>query len=208
MLDFIAPITAKVGNYLYRNITASDPDGDALLFYEDSGLFTVNLYTGGVVFKPKAEQIGNYTVNFSVSDGEYTDYQLVPLEITMTNRPPVIQFMPTMSTLQGALFVYQVNATDPDGDELNFTSNSTAFNITASGLISFTPGISDVGTHIVSVRASDGLLSATRILNLLIYPTNSAPKILDIIKPLFAFPGDQVNITVEACDPELDPLCA
>ena len=207
VLNFIPPITAKVGNYMYRNITATDPDGDALLYYDSSDMFSINLYTGGIVFKPKAEQSGNYTINFTVSDGEYADNQLVPLEISSTNRAPIMQFIPTKTAIQGTLFTHTVNATDPDGDLLNFSSNSSLFNISSTGLVSFTPASTDVSTHIISIHASDGALSSSRILNLLIYPTNSAPKILNIFRPLFAFPGDQVNITVEACDPELDPLC-
>jgi len=83
-----APVLVPIGNQLaldgvlfYLDVDATDGDGDNLTYYENSTLFTINNLTGILSFTPTISDIGNYTINFSVTDGVAWTYELINLEI-------------------------------------------------------------------------------------------------------------------------------
>ncbi len=73
VLGDIAPLTVTVGDTVILNPTASDPDGDTLSF-SFSGWMNSASYT------TRIEDVGTYTVEITVSDGESSD----SLNVTIT----------------------------------------------------------------------------------------------------------------------------
>jgi len=59
----------------------------------------------------------------------------------------------------GRNFTLQVNASDPDGDRITYSDDTGLFDINGTtGLIEFTPGSDQVGTHFVNITVSDGVI--------------------------------------------------
>ena len=82
----LGPIGGKSvneGELLSFNVSASDPDGDPLTFSATGlpGGAEFNTETGLFQWIPAIGQNGTYQVEFSVSDGEFTDSETVTIEV-------------------------------------------------------------------------------------------------------------------------------
>ncbi len=112
-------------------------------------------------------------VNVSVSDGSANAWQQVLINISNVNDAPVI-YEPsyfTGNTFNNTAFsfiratinqtlVFQVNATDidlltEDGDALNYSDNTSLFDINQTGVINWTPGDADKGNNTISINVTD-----------------------------------------------------
>jgi len=79
------------------------------------------------------------------------------------NIPPVIESEPVTTAKEGAVYTYDVEATDPNEDTLTYslTVNPTGMTINSTtGVISWTP--TTAGSFDVTVEVSDGNRSATQ----------------------------------------------
>lgn len=206
----LSPIGSKLlleDAFFSLDVEAQDPDGDDLIFRDNTTLFEISPFNGVIAFTPKGTEVGNHTVNISVSDGSLTDYEVVQLRIASANDAPVITPMPPQTAPEGALFTFQVNAADADNDALTFSDDTALFNISAAGLINFTPANQDVGTHIANITVTDGLANDTKILNLVIEEVNQQPRIISIPEKITVVQNNTLQINVTACDPDADPSC-
>jgi hypothetical protein len=181
------PITTATVDALYvYNVNATDPDdGDTLTYSlttSPSGM-TINSTTGVISWTPNSGQIGDNNVTVEASDGELNDSQ--NFIIVVSEAPPVtpppsapINHAPTITSTQittatvDALYTYDVNATDSDGDTLTYslTTNPTGMTIdSATGVISWTPNSSQIGDNDVTVEVSDGEKSTTQSFTVKVY---------------------------------------
>lgn len=74
------------------------------------------------------------------------------------NSAPLIVSTAITTATEGALYTYEVEATDPEGDELEFTLliNPTGMNINSStGVINWTPTEEQIGENEVEIEVSD-----------------------------------------------------
>jgi hypothetical protein len=116
-----ASLLATAGIPFSFRINASDPDGDTLQFYDDTDLFTIDLYSGLISFTPMEEQKGEYTVRISVKDANSTTTTTLTIVISEPEAPkgstsdgkkqtPAIGLGPTLSVLALILLaVYWIN---------------------------------------------------------------------------------------------------
>jgi hypothetical protein len=79
------------------------------------------------------------------------------------NRMPVLQAMADRTVNVGSVLKFQVNATDPDKDQLNFSllTHPQGMVITPKGLLTFAPTKDQEGVQDVTVMVSDGKLNDT-----------------------------------------------
>jgi hypothetical protein len=167
--------TATVDELYTYNVNATDPDsGDSLTYSlttNPSGM-TINSTTGVINWTPSVE--GDYDVIVKVSDGELYDTQSFSIMVSeapivippahINHAPTIISTPDTMATV-GVLYVYDVNATDSDGDipSYSLTTNPTDMTIdSVTGVISWTATIAQIGDHDVVVEVSDGEKSTTQ----------------------------------------------
>jgi cellulose biosynthesis protein BcsQ len=87
-----APLLSSIGNQiavtdenftLYINATDSDIN-DNLTFYANTSLFeieNINNRSAIINFTPQVSQVGNYSINISVTDGIYWDWELIHFRI-------------------------------------------------------------------------------------------------------------------------------
>ena len=74
------------------------------------------------------------------------------------NSAPVIESNAVTTATEGALYIYGVEATDPDGDELEFALliHPAGMTISSStGVINWTPTEAQIGEHDVEIEVSD-----------------------------------------------------
>lgn len=83
----------------------------------------------------------------------------------LLNKAPIIESTPITTAKEGALYTYEVEATDPDGDELEFTLliYPTYMTINPStGVINWTPTKEQIGENKVEIEVSDLYRSDTQ----------------------------------------------
>ena len=137
-------------------LTATDADPNSTLRFSlepdyDGALFSINSITGALSFRtaPDFEQPigitgGNaYLVNATVSDGQNQATQRVAIVVQNVNEAPVINTTTAIELPLGAprnTLIGQVNATDPEGDELRFRmlSQANPFWVDQNGFIYIT----------------------------------------------------------------------
>ena len=74
------------------------------------------------------------------------------------NNAPVIESDPTLTATEGALYTYEVEATDPEGDTLTYslTTSPTGMTINSStGVINWTPTEEQIGENKVEIKVAD-----------------------------------------------------
>ena len=79
----------------------------------------------------------------------------------ISNPPPTLNAISNQSLAAGSSLDVAIQAVDPDGDAISFSTNSLPDFVTlidngdGTGLLSLTPGTNDVGVYSVTVMASD-----------------------------------------------------
>lgn len=121
------------------------------------------------VFFNELESDVNPTLATDVMKLHYMDF--------VVNSPPVInnisnKFVDELKTLS-----FRVIANDPDDDDLTYslTSKPSGASINTSGTFRWTPTESQVGTHSVTVKVSDGELDDTDTFRVTVYNVNHSP---------------------------------
>ncbi|MDT8317969.1 MAG: hypothetical protein RQ824_08275 [bacterium] len=90
-------------------------------------------------------------------DGENEGKQVMSPSLLVSNRPPDITSAPVGNIVDG-MFIYKVEASDPDGDELKFSleGSPAAMTIDAGGRVEWKVPIDAKGPFSVKVVVSDG----------------------------------------------------
>jgi hypothetical protein len=117
------------------DFNASDPDGDplsySLLYGDDLSLFELNSTTGELTFiatkdfeNPEDNDSNNvYELTAQVSDGDANATLNLTVRITdlFENAGPSFQSDGNLTVPENQTFVFEFNATDPDGDSLSYS---------------------------------------------------------------------------------------
>ncbi|MBI2005655.1 MAG: putative Ig domain-containing protein [Candidatus Aenigmarchaeota archaeon] len=83
ILDFIGNKSVQVNSTLTTDINATDADNDTLVYAKNVSFGTIDSSTGIFTWTPDA--IGNYTVNFTVSDDLAQDSEIINLHFRFSN---------------------------------------------------------------------------------------------------------------------------
>lgn len=129
--------------------------------------------------------------------------------------PPTLTSTPITTATEGALYLYQVTATDPEGTAIAFSLDTAPGGMTVgpeTGFVTWTPAPAQVGAHPVVVRATDGSgLSSTQGFTVTVAPLERPPvasgdayEVTAGIALSVAAPGVLAN----DADPEGAPLTA
>lgn len=163
--------------------------------------------SGSLTFTPSFEQAGTYNVTFFASDGELADTMSVQITVTNVNRPPVFAAMADDTVAEGETLELDISASDPDGTVPRLTAAGLPQNSSFSdlgfgqGRMTFTPDFGQAGQYAVTFFASDGSLSDTADIEIVVTGTNRPP----VIAPI----GDReiaeqqpIEIAITATDPD------
>src|SRR5262249_20620597 len=121
---------------------------------------------------------GTYTVTFTVSDGLHQVSGQTTLLIAQGNQAPTLVRPADVTAGQGEPVRIPLQASDPDGDALTFSSPNpppgAALN-PATGLFTWTPGFAQQGTFAVPIAVSDGTNTATQTMNITVTHVDAPP---------------------------------
>jgi len=172
----VADQAVAEGDMFNLLLEASDPDGDSLvaILQQGPGQIVGTTY----LYDPEEDAANGspYAVSIEISDGNGGRDQIAfTITVQAVNRSPELQPVPESQSLIGEPIVLLIHASDPDGDELSIAATDTmpAGAVltdlgTGTAIFSWTPNNSatDVGTHMVEIIASDGILTDAKTLSL------------------------------------------
>ncbi|MBW6442718.1 hypothetical protein K0A97_02970 [Patescibacteria group bacterium] len=179
-------LTCETTSFRYP-LNATDIDEDALMFevtpsnpffvYPEGFIYPTGLsggrytvsYAELVSLILREEHVGNYELNVTVTDNEYSDFASTSIEVIEVNNPPIVANIGTHTVwTQGedSTFSYQVRVIDSEdgthltGDfiyELIFLDPEVDpfFDISEKGYIQVSPNESQVGTYNLRVCVTD-----------------------------------------------------
>jgi hypothetical protein len=207
------PMTSVEAGTAYTFVpTASDPDGDTLLFSiaGQPGWAAFDTQTGRLSGTPPSGTTGTFSnIRISVSDGPNTA-TLAAFSIAVTapttNRPPTITGSPPATATQGTLYTFTPTASDPDGDALTFSIANrptwATFNPT-NGTLQGTPGASHIRTYgNIVISVSDGTASAPLPQFSITVASSNMPPTISGTPGTTATVGTQYSFTPTASDPD------
>ena len=157
----------KENETLTFTVKATDPDAGTKLTYSVKDLpkgAKFDAKTGTFTWKPDFDQAGDYTVTFTVSDGQDEVTLPVTIKVENVNRAPSIKAPDSETVEAGSTVQLSFEGSDPDGDALTYSAVDLPDGATLdshSGTVSWTPKEGQTGTFTVSVKVSDGKESAT-----------------------------------------------
>ncbi len=202
----------ELAPYTYP-VTASDPDGDAVSFslMKSPAGMAIGAGSGLVEWTPAPGQAGTYNVWIRAEDGKGgVDIQTFVIDCTDVNAPPVITSVPPTDALTSTVYVYQVEATDPDvGDALTYLLEISPAKMEinpATGLIRWAVPPDATGDHLVKITVTDrGGNTAIQQYNLKVSVYNHPPVIISVPQ-LSVIAGKAYSYDVDATDADNDAI--
>ncbi|MBW2971582.1 tandem-95 repeat protein [Candidatus Woesearchaeota archaeon] len=197
----------KVNLTFTMDIRAYDEDANLHLFGDNTTLFNISTLqgagplankTGRISFTPNDSYFGEHWVNITINDTTSRHNWSLTLFNVTYNTPPDLQPIPDQNATEDFLFTYQVLATDPDPqDSLTYYDNTTLFNISnTTGLISFTPNMSQTGAYIINITVSDGEVNVSTLMNITIGEYNDYPYWNPSLDRYFTNASRYINTTI------------
>ncbi|MGA1873190.1 MAG: Ig-like domain-containing protein [Thermoplasmatota archaeon] len=206
--------TVFVGEWMNITFQASDPDDDDLYFEvsTDPGItFSLDRTTGEFSYLAAAQDVGLIDVGVSVTDNNGSrDEGEFSLEVLFRNLPPEVEQIPDMSALPGARKLHQLRFSDPNGDKVSVSVESTetpfSVQINSHYQVSFMAIPGQEGDYRVVLNFSDNNGSFTRVaFRIVILHSNRAPVIVNIEDQKVAF-GKEFTYQVVVIEDDPDTL--
>ncbi|MEA3461119.1 MAG: putative Ig domain-containing protein, partial [Bacteroidota bacterium] len=175
------PITeARPGVAYNYTVIAEDIDGDDLTYAALvlPGWLTFNSTTQLLSATPSDTDEGDQHVTIRVTDGLLYADQTFVISVSYANHAPNFISDPATTVVVGESYVYTINAYDIDGDDLTYSAPLLPDWLTfypATNVISGIPRTEDLGSHDVTVRVSDGTVSADQSFPITVRNENVAP---------------------------------
>ncbi len=194
----VPAVEAVLGQPYSSEAHAADPDGDAVTYaltVSPAGA-TIDS-TSGILRWPSPGPGGSSAFEVQANDGRggvATQRFVLSVAPSPGNRPPVFVSTPNVVAYVGSNYLYAAQATDPDGDVLTYAKAGGPPNLSvapASGLVSWSPTVDQLGTNAVNLRVSDGHGGvASQVYDVIVAadPNNRSPVITSQPVPTFEFP--------------------
>ncbi|MBI4895417.1 MAG: tandem-95 repeat protein [Candidatus Aenigmarchaeota archaeon] len=212
-----SPILSQIGNKsvlenstLQFTINGSDPDGDSITFsligLPNGALF--NLTSELFNWTPNFTQSGNYSVVFIVSDFTLSSNETIIIQVNNTNRQPILNTVGNKSTNENSTLQFTLNGSDPDGDNISFSSVSLpsgTFLNSSSGLFNWTPNFTQSGNYSITFIVSDGNLTSNETVNIQVNNSNRAP-VLSTVGNKSVAENSSLQFNLTASDPDGDSI--
>ena len=196
----------------------TDLDGDALsvvagTFATTQGGSITIAADGSYTYTPAANFNGVDSVDYTVTDGEFTDVGTLTINVTAVNDAPVAvddSVTATEDTPFNSVIDLDANDTDLDGDALSVvagtfvTTQGGSITTAADGSYTYTPAANFNGVDSVDYTVTDGALTDVGTLTINVTAVNDAPVAVD--DSVIATEDTSFNsvIDLDANDTDLD----
>jgi RHS repeat-associated protein len=204
--------TIQAGMRFLHQVDASDPEDDWLTYElgADAPAGMIMDDRGLIDWTPTSDDIAtsphSYTVE--VSDGINTPVSKtfqISVVHELHNDRPVFDTTPRTNIVVGERYLYDADATDPDGDTITYSLLASPGGMTIdskTGLVEWHPEIGDVGQYEMKVLALDSLgMGTTQTVTLTVRATNRPP-IVDSDPVVFAAASQPYTYQIVAHDPD------
>ena len=159
---------------------------------------------------PDANQTGNYTVTFKVTDGYLSDSKNVLITVDAANsHPPVLDEIGNKTVSVRSNLQFVVNAIDLDGDELTYSASGVPVNATfdcVNRTFSWTPGDDQAGAYDVTFSVSDGMFQVSKLAHILVNNGGNRAPAIDPVADASVMQGEKLIVNITASDPDGDVL--
>ncbi|MBK9579249.1 MAG: putative Ig domain-containing protein [Fibrobacteres bacterium] len=206
-----APTETKEGVAFRYELSAVDPDGDALVFSAGQMApgMTFDATSKALIWQPDFTQAGIYPVSVLVNDGYHAPVeQSWMLMVLDSNRAPEIRSQPALTAKQGAPYSYTMDVFDADGDPIHFYSMNLAPGMVfddAARRFDWIPWqVPPFGVYPISVTVTDGIHSVVHEWTITVSP--NLPPVFVSEAPAAIQEGVPFQHQVLASDPEGDAL--
>ncbi len=198
---------------LELTVSITDPDGDDVTVSVDD-LPTgakYNKASGIISWTTEFEDIGQYTIIVSASDGETDVNKSVTITIAddpayVDNDPPVIVPVDSISVNEGETIAFALQVSDPDGDSLTVNvSNLPNGAVFVNNTFTWLTGADDIGNYSLLFTVSDGIDTASMTVYMEIKDVNYSPS-AKVTGSTKAIAGEPISLVIEASDPDGDVL--
>ncbi len=174
---------AAYADAVYSNSIAGDVlnvSGSTLTFTKEGGPAWLNVATNGVLSGIPGVSDAGFTNVFTVqlTDGDDTDTATLNIEV-LINQAPSFTSDPIIanSAVDGIAYTNSIAgmASDPESDELTFSlvGPSTWLSVSTNGVVTGTPGGSDLGLNEFTVQVDATGGSDTATLNISVYDSTA-----------------------------------
>ncbi|MBI2577000.1 PKD domain-containing protein [Candidatus Woesearchaeota archaeon] len=140
-----------------------------------------------------------FKIVFTASSNELSTPQTAIIWVKHINRPPVLEAIGPITVEEGEVVTLDPKAADPDGDALKFQFRGWMAGPT------YTTTFDDAGAYIVAVTASDGFLSVTKQVKILVNNKNRPPVLQDV-PPISVSENQPITFSLKASDPDGEKL--
>ncbi|MDA8717550.1 putative Ig domain-containing protein, partial [Alphaproteobacteria bacterium] len=218
VFDFAAPASIDEDAAFTLQLSAFDPDainGVGTLTYSEVTFPTwLSLSSDGLLQgTPTNDNVGTHNIIVRVTDeaGAFAEKSF-NLTVNNTNDPPILQpFSGDLEIEEENLFSYQLQVTDIDiGDEITFEAIDLPswLQLSQLGLLTGTPDDPDIGTHLVSVKATDTSGASDQIsFSLTVNNVNDAP-VFNFDVPTNVNEDTLFSLELSAFDPDAENVDA
>jgi hypothetical protein len=213
----LAAIVDEVYTY---DVVASDPDANDTLQFAAALLPAwLTLTNNGdrtatLSGTPLVGDVGANAVSLEVTDGLETVMQdfTINVEVVPSNNPPTIDSTPVTGATAGAVYTYNVETTDLDGDPLIIEAPTAPDWLTltdngdGSATLTGTPDAGDVGEHDVLIEVSDGTDTVTQSFEVTVVAAPNNPPVFTSTAVLDATVGDLYTYGITTNDADGDTV--
>ncbi len=165
--------------------------------------------TGDSIFvdaQGAADGVGQDTTTVSGSSPQYAGTIMFP------NREPVLEPIGSQLVTEGDTLEFRVSATDPDQDSIGLSAENRPTNSSftdsgdGAGSFAFAPGFTQADTYYVTIIASDGSLSDSEVVEIVVAEAGNQSPVLDSIGSKSVVEGDTLEFGIHASDVDLDSI--
>jgi hypothetical protein len=163
-ISAMQPVSIVEGMQLTYQVRLQEtPPGSRYIFEIESGQAGAEIHpqTGLFRWTPPRGSTGRFTFVLRAFNLRYdANRQNLIVDVTPTpNRDPVVTSTPVVAAIRDAVYSYDAEAIDPDGDALTYSLPVAPQGMVidaGSGVISWTPTQAQSGPQAVTLRVSDG----------------------------------------------------
>ncbi|MCB9498232.1 MAG: tandem-95 repeat protein [Erysipelotrichaceae bacterium] len=154
--------TISQNTSLSAKVTASDKDGDALVYSitknADHGIANIDSLTGDYIYIPNTNYFGLDTFEITVDDG--VSPKVVTVNVNVNRRPIANNITINLET-EGITVTGTAACSDPDGDTLTYSlvaqpSQGNVIVNSSNGGFAYTPNADAHGNDSFQIKATDG----------------------------------------------------
>ncbi|TQV87089.1 Ig-like domain-containing protein [Aliikangiella coralliicola] len=199
------PLSAWVDQLYQYEVKAYDPEGSGLTYtlLNSPESMQIESNSGVITWTPSEAESGIQAVSIKVADSKngsaFQNYSIFVNQHEQ-NHAPVITSEPSFVGVVDQVYTYQINAPDEDGDLLSYhvVSGPDNLSVDVNGLVTWTPGLLQVGEHSVTLQVDDSTYQVAQSYNITVYD-EPLPLNIDVsVTPKVALIDQPVSIHVTA----------